>query len=44
MRRAAAQLASGETKHIFLSTDMRPVKLPEKYLPLFGITSVPART
>ena len=24
--------------------DMRPVKLPEKYLPLFGITSVPART
>jgi acyl-CoA thioester hydrolase len=38
------QLASGETKHIFLSANMRPVKLPEKYLPLFGITSVPART
>jgi acyl-CoA thioester hydrolase len=38
------QLASGETKHIFLGANMRPVKLPEKYLPAFGITSVPART
>ena len=31
------ELASGETKHIFLGADMKPVKLPEKYLPLFGI-------
>jgi len=38
------QLASGATKHMFLGANMRPVKLPEKYLPLFGITSVPART
>jgi acyl-CoA thioester hydrolase len=36
------QLASGTTKHIFLGKDMRPVKLPEKYQPMFGITSVPA--
>jgi len=32
-------LASGETKHMFLGAGMRPVKLPEKYQPLFGITS-----
>jgi len=39
------RLASGETKHMFLGAGMRPVKLPEKYLPLFGITSAaPART
>jgi acyl-CoA thioester hydrolase len=38
------QLASGETRHMFLGANMRPVKLPEKYWPLFGITSVPART
>ena len=38
------QLASGATKHMFLGANMRPVKLPEKYQPLFGITSVPART
>src|SRR3984885_3064253 len=36
------QLASGTTKHIFLGKDMRRVKLPEKYHPMFGITSVPA--
>ena len=34
-------LASGETKHVFLGSDMRPVKLPEKYRALFGITSDP---
>jgi acyl-CoA thioester hydrolase len=33
------QLASGETKHIFLGAGMRPVRLPEKYLPVFAITS-----
>lgn len=30
-------LARGETKHIFLSSDMKPVKLPEKYHALFNI-------
>ena len=30
-------LASGETRHIFLSRDMKPVKLPEKYYAFFGI-------
>jgi acyl-CoA thioester hydrolase len=31
------ELASGETRHLFLGPGMRPVKLPEKYLSLFGI-------
>jgi acyl-CoA thioester hydrolase len=35
------QLAAGETKHVFLGADMRTVKLPEKYWPLFGIEPVP---
>jgi acyl-CoA thioester hydrolase len=34
------ELASGETKHIFLGSDMRPVKLPGKYRPLFGVGSI----
>ncbi len=34
---SGAPLASGETKHMFLSAGMRPMKLPGKYLPLFGI-------
>src|ERR1700733_5381898 len=38
------RFATGETKHMFLGAGMRPVKLPAKYLPLFGITSVPVRT
>lgn len=38
------RLASGYTKHMFLSPEMRPVKLPEKYFAVFGITSVPYRT
>ena len=33
------KLASGETKHVFVGPDMKPVKLPEKYWPLFGIVS-----
>jgi len=33
------RLASGATKHLFLGVDMRPLKLPERYLPLFRITS-----
>jgi acyl-CoA thioester hydrolase len=40
---SGVQLASGSTRHMFLGQGMRPVKLPEKYLPLFGITSVPDR-
>jgi acyl-CoA thioester hydrolase len=35
----ARELASGETRHIFLGSDMKPVKLPEKYRPLFGAAS-----
>jgi acyl-CoA thioester hydrolase len=31
------QLAAGETKHVFVGPDMKPVKLPEKYWSLFGI-------
>jgi acyl-CoA thioester hydrolase len=30
-------LAEGETRHIFLSAEMRPVKLPEKYHVCFGV-------
>ena len=30
-------LAEGETRHIFLSAEMKPVKLPEKYHACFGI-------
>jgi len=30
-------LADGETKHIFLGPDMKPVKLPQKYHACFGI-------
>ena len=36
-------LASGETRHVFCSRDMKPAKLPEKYRPLFGIARMPAR-
>ena len=31
------RIAHGETKHIFLNRDMKPVKLPEKYFWAFGI-------
>ncbi len=30
-------LATGETKHIFLSAEFRPTKVPEKYYAVFGI-------
>jgi acyl-CoA thioester hydrolase len=33
------ELAAGETKHVFLGSDLKPVKLPEKYLAAFGISS-----
>jgi acyl-CoA thioester hydrolase len=32
-------LANGETKHIFLNREMKPVKLPEKYFASFGIAA-----
>ena len=35
-------LATGETKHIFLGSNMKPVKLPEKYHHFFGIKPVTA--
>jgi acyl-CoA thioester hydrolase len=31
------KVAAGQTKHVFLSREMRPVRLPDKYAPLFGI-------
>jgi acyl-CoA thioester hydrolase len=31
------RVALGQTRHIFLSRDFRPAKLPDKYAPLFGI-------
>jgi len=41
MRDAATgrELATGGTKHIFLGPDMKPVRLPEKYYEIFGISS-----
>jgi acyl-CoA thioester hydrolase len=36
----ARELATGETKHIFLGPRMTPVKLPDKYYPLFGIAQI----
>lgn len=33
------ELATGETKHIFLGPDMKPVKLPEQYYALFGVVA-----
>jgi acyl-CoA thioester hydrolase len=33
------ELATGATRHMFLGADMKPVKLLEKYWPLFGIAS-----
>ena len=32
-------LAHGETKHIFLKREMKPVKLPEKHFGAFGIAA-----
>jgi acyl-CoA thioesterase FadM len=31
------KLATGETKHIFLSRDLRPCRMPEKYRDKFAI-------
>jgi acyl-CoA thioester hydrolase len=39
MRLAASDriLATGSTRHVFVSREMQRVRLPEKYHPLFGI-------
>jgi acyl-CoA thioester hydrolase len=34
---SARKLAAGETKHIFLGADMKPVKLPQKYYGVFDV-------
>ena len=39
-----SKLASGETRHIFLGPELKPVKLPEKYYEFFGVTSDPNQT
>jgi acyl-CoA thioester hydrolase len=31
------RVAVGQTKHIFLSKQFRPIRLPDKYAPLFGM-------
>jgi len=36
---SARKLATGQTKHIFLGSDMKPAKLPEKYYAVFGVTT-----
>ncbi|MGH9719230.1 MAG: acyl-CoA thioesterase [Bryobacteraceae bacterium] len=33
----ARLLATGETKHVFCGRDLKPVRLPEKYRPNFGM-------
>ena len=35
MRVGDRKIASGFTRHIFVNRDMRPTRLPEKYLALF---------
>ncbi len=35
------RLATGSTGHVFLNREMRPVKLPEQWRPLFGIIDTP---
>ena len=39
MRRAGdgRKLATGFTRHIFLTRDLRPTRLPHKYFSMFGI-------
>ena len=36
------KLAAGYTKHLFLTRDMRPASLPEKYWSMFGIRAANA--
>jgi acyl-CoA thioester hydrolase len=35
----AVKLATGYTKHLFLTRDMHPISLPEKYWAMFGLTA-----
>jgi acyl-CoA thioester hydrolase len=39
MRRAGddRRLATGYTRHIYVSSEMRPISLPKKYYPMFGV-------
>jgi len=37
---SGSELAVGGTKHVFLGAEMKPVKLPEKYWPMFGIEAI----
>ncbi len=37
MKCEGRRVATGQTKHIFLSREMRPVRLPDKYARLFGL-------
>ena len=32
------KIATGQTRHIFLSPELRPVRLPDKYAPMFGLS------
>jgi acyl-CoA thioester hydrolase len=43
MRVAAEErkVASGFTRHIFVTRDFRPTRLPRKYFPMFGIQAPP---
>jgi acyl-CoA thioester hydrolase len=38
------KLATGFTRHIFLTRDLRPTRLPQKYFSMFGIAGRPAET
>jgi acyl-CoA thioesterase FadM len=31
------RVAAGQTRHVFVGRNMRPVQLPDKYAALFGI-------
>ena len=37
MTGAGRKVATGTTRHVFLSRELRPVRLPEKYAAMFGI-------
>ncbi len=36
---AAVKLATGYTKHLFLTREMHPASVPEKYWPMFGLAT-----
>lgn len=31
------KVATGQTRHIFLSSEFRPTRLPDRYAPMFGL-------